>query len=106
MGAQKRSRGVLMTLKKELSGVFKQNGVELEQQFRGFDTNGDGAIDRDEFRNGLHSLGSEVSHEQVEDLIMILDTDGDGEVCRHSSSMCLNHQHTRCTRHFLADSIV
>ena len=41
----------------------------LEQQFRGFDTDGDGAIDYDEFTQGLLSLGAQITMGQIEDLI-------------------------------------
>ena len=34
----------------------------------------------DEFRNGLLHLGAQISEAQVDDLIMILDKDGDGEI--------------------------
>ena len=80
MAAEKRSRGLLMKLKQELAGVFDASGVSLERQFRGFDTDGDGAIDHDEFKNGLLALGAQISEAQIEDLIMILDKDGDGEI--------------------------
>ena len=70
----------MLKLKSELSGVFQASGVSLERQFRGFDTNSDGSIDHDEFRNGLASLGANVSEAQIDDLIMILDQDGDGEI--------------------------
>ena len=80
LAAEKRSRGLLMKLKRELAGVFDASGVSLERQFRGFDTDGDGAIDHDEFKNGLLSLGANVSEAQIEDLITLLDKDGDGEI--------------------------
>ena len=35
--AEKRSRKLMMNLKRELSAMFKMSGVSLEQQFRGFD---------------------------------------------------------------------
>jgi Ca2+-binding EF-hand superfamily protein len=80
LAAEKRSRGLLMKLKQELAGVFDSSGVSLERQFRGFDTDGDGAIDHDEFKNGLLSLGAKVTEAQIDDLITILDKDGDGEI--------------------------
>ena len=38
-----------MKLKAELGNVFDSSGVSLERQFRGFDTDGDGAIDHGTF---------------------------------------------------------
>ena len=61
----------MMDLKRELSGMFKQNSVGLEQQFRGFDANGDGVISHDEFRQGLASLGAQITEQQVDDLIKL-----------------------------------
>ena len=53
MASEKRSRKMMMNLKREMGSIFAASKISLEQQFRGFDTNGDGAIDYDEFRNGL-----------------------------------------------------
>ena len=80
IGAEKRSRTLMLQLKQSLAGAFNQKGVSLERLFRSFDTDGDGAIDHDEFKSGLLSLGATVSQSQLDDLLMILDTDGDGTV--------------------------
>ena len=78
--AEKRSRKLMMNLKRELSAMFKLSGVGLEQQFRGFDADGNGQIDREEFRGGLLSLGAEITEAQIEDMITLLDKDGDGAI--------------------------
>ena len=74
---------MMLKLKQALHGVFTMSGVGLEQQFRAFDTNGDGDIDHDEFREGLYSLGAQISETQVADLITMLDKDGDGTIDYH-----------------------
>lgn len=78
--AEKRSRKLMMNLKRELGNMFQMSNVGLEQQFRGFDTDGDGEISHEEFRNGLHSLGAQISDSQIDDLVTILDKDGDGSI--------------------------
>jgi hypothetical protein len=78
--AEKRSRRLMMQLKKELKGVFAGSGVTLERAFRAFDENGDGVIDHGEFERGLRSLGAKLSEEQLNDLIAMLDKDGDGSI--------------------------
>ena len=80
IGAEKRSRTLMLQLKQELAGIFNASGVDLERQFRGFDTDGDGSIDHDEFTTGLRSLGAKLPPEKVGDLLIILDKDGDGTI--------------------------
>ena len=65
-------------LKQALHGVFTMEG--LEQQFRAFDTDGDGDIDHEEFRVGLRSLGAQITDEEVDGLIKMLDRKGTGTI--------------------------
>ena len=44
MASEKRSRKMMMNLKREMAAFFSSSSISLEQQFRGFDANGDGAI--------------------------------------------------------------
>jgi len=78
--AEKRSYRLMMKLKQELSSLFTSSGVSLERAFRGFDENRDGAIDHGEFSRGLTKLGAQLSASQLDDLISILDKDGDGTI--------------------------
>ena len=86
--AEKRSRKLMMNLKRELSQMFKMSNVGLEQQFRGFDANGDGQISHAEFRQGLLSLGAQITEQQIDDLVTILDSDGDGVIDYHVRAPC------------------
>ena len=81
--AEKRSRGIMVGLKAELAKVFTGSALSIEQAFREFDVNGDGAIDHGEFRDGLRALGAQVTMGQLEDMITMLDVDGDGEIDYH-----------------------
>jgi hypothetical protein len=78
--AEKRHYRLLHQLKSELSNVFTVSGINLERAFRGFDENRDGEIDYGEFARGLKSLGAELDQQQLDDLITILDTDGNGTI--------------------------
>lgn len=65
-----------------LGGLFGNNATEhdLEETFNAFDENGDGVLSFKELKNGLLSLGVQLSSEEVEGIINLLDTDGNGEV--------------------------
>ena len=52
----------------------------LTEAFRQFDLNGDGHIDERELRNGLTRLNVGLSAQQVEDLLAVIDRDGNGSV--------------------------
>lgn len=49
MASEKRSRKMMMNLKREMAAFFSSSSISLEQQFRGFDSNGDGAIGEQAF---------------------------------------------------------
>ena len=67
-------------VRRELRGIFKTHRIELKKAFQKFDTNNDGAIDEREMRKGLARLNLGLSAQQVEDLLAVLDRDGDGRV--------------------------
>merc|ERR1711865_828382 len=48
--------------------------------FTEFDENGDGIISHDEFRAGVSKLKPDMPPKQMQDLIKMLDKDGDGEI--------------------------
>ena len=64
-------------LYKELTEEQKQDYKEI---FDIFDTDGGGKITNDEIANVMRSLGQNPTDQEVEDMIMEIDQDGDGEV--------------------------
>jgi len=59
------------------------DGIELEQikkTFDGFDTDASGYLSRDELENVMRGVGFSPTQEQVHQLIVALDLDGDGMV--------------------------
>ena len=56
---------------------------DLEKTFNAFDANGDGVLSADELRNGLLSLGVKLSSKEIDGVMTVLDTDGNGEIDRH-----------------------
>jgi hypothetical protein len=76
--AEKRHYRLLHQLKGAMASMFASSGIELERAFRGFDENGDGQLDYGEFSRGLKNLGVALGEQQLEDLVTILDRDGDG----------------------------
>ena len=67
--------------------IFTSSGIDMERAFRGFDENHDGKIDYGEFARGLKALGAELDQQQLEDLITILDRDGDGVISDEEIAM-------------------
>ena len=51
---------------------------EMREAFRVFDKNEDGNIPEAELRNILLSLGADITEEEIEELILTGDADGDG----------------------------
>ena len=48
--------------------------------FKQFDENGDGVVSHDEFRTGIRGVAPQVPSAAVEEMILSMDKDGDGEI--------------------------
>lgn len=66
----------------QMSNVFYQHRIHLRTAFRMFDTDRTGDLNIDEFRSGISIfnslLNSPLSGEQIEELLVVLDKNGDG----------------------------
>jgi hypothetical protein len=76
--------GSTSTFFADMMHVMFSRRYELESLFRFFDADGNGKIDREEFKTGLSSLatvlGKTFTEEQVYELVDAIDTDHDGEI--------------------------
>ncbi len=84
-----------------LGSLFGRNATKhnLEETFNAFDVDSDGVLSKEELKNGLLSLGVKLSTEEIEGVMAVLDTDGNGEI--DSREFC--HQFQRWTGGQLSD---
>jgi len=54
--------------------------AELREAFKIFDLDNSGTIDADELRHIMKSIGENLTDEQIEDMILEADKDGDGTI--------------------------
>jgi len=54
--------------------------AELKQKFDGFDSNGSGAIDSDEFQSLVRALGVDFSEEYLLTAFLAIDVNGNGRI--------------------------
>eukprot|EP00930_Biecheleria_cincta_P014830 TRINITY_DN12591_c1_g5_i1.p1 TRINITY_DN12591_c1_g5~~TRINITY_DN12591_c1_g5_i1.p1 ORF type:complete len:1613 (+),score=403.60 TRINITY_DN12591_c1_g5_i1:103-4941(+) len=76
-------RAEMSNASKVLLAVFyklDQNKMRTLDFFRTVDTSGDGLLSRGEFRKGLTKLGYRCSDEEFDEVMRVLDKDGDGTV--------------------------
>ena len=60
--------------------ILAQAGPRLKVEFRKFDTNGDGVVDHDEMRIGLHGMQLGLSAADIEEIINIVSVYDDGAI--------------------------
>jgi calmodulin len=54
--------------------------AEIREAFNVFDKDGSGKISKDELRHIMKSLGEDLSEEEIQQMILEADTNGDGEI--------------------------
>ena len=63
---------------------------EIREAFRVFDKDGNGYISAAELRHVMTSLGEKLTEEEVEEMIIEADTDGDGQLNYEGLLDCLS----------------
>ena len=74
---------VLFMKKLDAAGKRKSDAEEeelIKEAFRGFDKDGNGVIDREEFRAVMADNGAKVTDEQVAEFMKMADIDGNGKI--------------------------
>ncbi|OQS02137.1 hypothetical protein THRCLA_05460, partial [Thraustotheca clavata] len=54
--------------------------AEFVDQFKAFDTSGDGAIDVEELTNMMHCMNVKIDHEEIQQLILLVDENNSGQI--------------------------
>jgi Ca2+-binding EF-hand superfamily protein len=60
--------------------AFFLQGFNLRRAFALFDADGDGAISAKEFRQGMSALNLHLRYDEIDDLMRLCDTGGDGKI--------------------------
>lgn len=60
--------------------AFYIQNFNLRRAFSLFDRDGDGVISKREFRQGWLTLGLELTFEEIDDLMKLVDSDGSGNI--------------------------
>jgi|TARA_B110000091_G_C13502562_1_gene344958 hypothetical protein len=68
--------GVLAVLRARLEGSMGQ----LKKAFEGMDDRGDGVLDKEEFRWGLHDFGIDLTEDEFLIVCKVFDKNGDGVI--------------------------
>ncbi|KAJ3133288.1 hypothetical protein HK100_004503 [Physocladia obscura] len=71
---------VLMTSAKQKSKSFLDKQTELLNAFKVFDLDGDGFITHDELAHVLKNLGNKMTNEDIDDMLLAADVNGDGVI--------------------------
>lgn len=77
--ADLRQRRLHKILDKVATAFFLQ-GFNMRRAFALFDADGDGAISAREFRQGMAALNLHLRYDEIDDLMHLCDSGGDGEV--------------------------
>ena len=65
------------TLRMQVKMIFNTRQIDIRQFFKVLDRDGDGALSRREFGEGLKALNIGISERQIEDMMDLIDKDGD-----------------------------
>ena len=60
--------------------IKKDERLELEKQFKDWDTNGDGVLSKEEIINGYRKTYGKVDENEIENMIKSIDLDGNGVI--------------------------
>ena len=75
----------------QLRDIVKDNWIRVIDLFRSWDEDGDGLIDRGEFRKAIAALGFEASREHIDAVFAPFDIDGSGKI-EYSELRALLHR--------------
>ena len=67
-------------IQEQLRDILKANSVKLIDLFREWDDNGDGGLDKKEFRHGVQGLGYDAPIKAIDAIFNDMNPNGDGFV--------------------------
>ena len=81
------------SVQEQLKKVLNEHGAKLIDLFREWDDDGNGAVDKHEFRKAIAALGYDAPKSQIDALFNSMDEDGSGWIEYHELKDALNARH-------------
>ena len=79
-----------VSIAEQLAEIMAENSVKLIDLFREWDEDGDGHVDKKEFRKAVAALGYDVPNKDLDAVFATLDVSGDGAVDYNEMKKALN----------------
>jgi Ca2+-binding EF-hand superfamily protein/predicted esterase len=79
-----------LKLVEQLSRIMQEHSIKLIDLFRDWDTDGNGAIDKKEFRQAVAALGYDAPNKAIDAVFATLDVDGGGMIEYHELKASLS----------------
>ena len=81
-------RQLVKTLTTRVRDIIARSGTRIKDTFIQFDTNGDGVVDPQELRAGLEGMDIGLSAEEIEQILAVVDVNGDGGAAPDALCSC------------------
>ena len=81
-----------VSVQEQLAKILKEHAVKLIDVFREWDDDGNGGVDKFEFRKAIAALGYDAPKKEIDGLFKALDPDGSGFIEYHEFKEALNER--------------
>jgi hypothetical protein len=97
-------RGRLLKIWDKVATAYYLQGFNMRRAFALFDTDGDGEISPQEFRQGMAALNLHLRYDEIADLLQLCATDSSGNIA-YDEFISMNEQNMKDRRGEVLDKV-